>query len=440
MMKVQVKKMMVLLSGLLMGFLLIASIPMIAKADVIRENLDANMPKDVTTQQIEIKQGKVWAATTENIDNLLNAAGYDYKSEFSRLFHSENLVLDTNYLTPACGVGVHDVNTQQMLDFLYVADSEWTDLITWWTDGTLTKKYGAEVMLVEEAEGFCYYARADKAGTTTIVIPEYPLSSGETITVNIPVLVKECVSSDILYTGEGEKAPTCTSEGIGHKECTDCGKILESSIKVPKLAHTLTYVAEVAATTEKAGMKAHYCCSSCNKLFSDAGGKKEVTKDSLIIAKIKEKKPAAKGSIIKDKDGNKYKVTKSDLKNGTVAFVAAGNKKATTIKIANTVKVDGITYKVTSIQKDAFKNNKYLKKVTIGNNITTIGANAFYGCKKLKTVTIETKLLKTSNIGKNAFKGIKTDATIKVPKSKYSAYKTMLCKKGVNKKTKFKKI
>lgn len=308
-------------------------------------------------------------------------------------------------------------------------------------------------------------------------------------------MVKECISRDILYTGVGEKAPTCTSEGIGHKECTVCGEVLESNIKVAKANHTVVKVEKVVATTTKTGMEAHYRCSVCDKLFSDANGKNEVTKVSLTIPviveekvpeqEITEKKAPAKGTIIKDKNGNKYKVTKSSLENGTVSFVAPGKKNASTVKIPKTVKIDDITYKVTAIEKNAFKNNKYIKKLVIGDNVKTIGANAFYGCtklktvtlgknvatisskafykctsltsitlpskvkkigtsafygcKKLKTMTIKTKLLKSSYVGKNAFKGVKTKVTIKLPKSMYKTYKTLLCKKGISKKAKFEK-
>lgn len=48
--------------------------------------------------------------------------------------------------------------------------------------------------------------------------------------------------------------------------------------------------------------------------------------------------------------------------------------------------------------------------------------------------------LKAAKVGKNAFKGIKSSATIKVPKAKLKAYKTMLYKKGVSKKATFKKL
>ena len=52
---------------------------------------------------------------------------------------------------------------------------------------------------------------------------------------------------------------------------------------VPAKGHTLTAVAEVPATCETAGVKAHWVCSVCGKLFSDAEGKTETTLEKLAI-------------------------------------------------------------------------------------------------------------------------------------------------------------
>ena len=57
---------------------------------------------------------------------------------------------------------------------------------------------------------------------------------------------------------------------------------------IPMTAHTLTYVAEVPATTSAEGTKAHYTCSVCGKLFSDATGSVEVTAAELVIPKLTE--------------------------------------------------------------------------------------------------------------------------------------------------------
>ena len=79
-----------------------------------------------------------------------------------------------------------------------------------------------------------------------------------------------------------------------------------------------------------------------------------------------------------------YKVTGDD----TVSVAGVTNKKRKTVSVKATVQIGGKVYKITAIEKNAFKNSKKLKKVIIGKNITTIGTNAFYGCSKLKKVTI----------------------------------------------------
>ena len=52
---------------------------------------------------------------------------------------------------------------------------------------------------------------------------------------------------------------------------------------IPAAGHTLTAVAEVPATCETAGVKAHWKCEVCGKLFSDAGGKTGTTLEKLAI-------------------------------------------------------------------------------------------------------------------------------------------------------------
>lgn len=112
----------------------------------------------------------------------------------------------------------------------------------------------------------------------------------------------------------------------------------------------------------------------------------------------------------------KYKVTKSAASGGTVAVTASTKKNPTSVKIADTVKLNGYTFKVTSIEKKAFYNKKTLKTVTIGKNV--------------------------KSIGKNAFKNINKKAVFKVTSSRYNAVKKLLTSTtGFEKKTmKLKKI
>ena len=117
------------------------------------------------------------------------------------------------------------------------------------------------------------------------------------------------------------------------------------------------------------------------------------------------------GTTIKDATGASYKVTKSDAKEGTVTFTKPNDNISGSVTISDVVTMDGITYKITAIETDAFKNNKKITQVTIGKNVVSIGKNAFMGCSKLTSVTIG-KNVKT--IGTSAFSGCSKLKTLKL--------------------------
>ena len=133
----------------------------------------------------------------------------------------------------------------------------------------------------------------------------------------------------------------------------------------------------------------------------------------------------------------KTEYTVSSAADKTVAISANSDKKATKVTVPATVTINGEEYKVTTISKDAYKNNKKLKSVVIGKNVKVIEKNAFNGCKNLKKIDVKSTVLK--KVGKNAFKGIHKKATITVPKKKFKAYKKLLSKKGQAKTVKIKK-
>ena len=124
-------------------------------------------------------------------------------------------------------------------------------------------------------------------------------------------------------------------------------------------------------------------------------------------------------------------ITSTETNNESVAYVSTTNNTASTLTVPDTVTVSGKEYKVTEIKANAFKNNKKLKKITIGKNIEKIGKNAFSGCKNLKNVNIKTVKLTKKTVGANAFKGINDKAKVKVPKSKLKDYKSILKARGI---------
>ncbi len=233
-----------------------------------------------------------------------------------------------------------------------------------------------------------------------------------------------------------DKEETETAVGSKHKECTVCGYKLETAEipttgtphshsyadtwsndaskhwkscecgeKSEEAAHTAgDWIVDKEATETAVGSK-HKECTVCGYKLETAEipktGKQEETTPV----------PATKGKVITDKQGSRYKVTKSDAKNGEVTFVKPKSGVTGTVKIPDTVTIDGITYNVTAIEANAFKNNKNITKVIIGNNVTVIGKNAFAGCKKLSSVTVGKKV-KTISAG--AFSGCAKLKTVKL--------------------------
>ena len=160
----------------------------------------------------------------------------------------------------------------------------------------------------------------------------------------------------------------------------------------------------------------------------------KANKNKYTIADIKVKNGAIKTGSKVTVSGNTYKVTSTKSK--TASFFS-GKKDVKTVSIPKTVKIQGKTYKVTSIDAGAFENNTKITSVTIGSNITKIGSKAFYGCRNLKKITV--KSTKLTSVGKNALKGIHKKAVIKVPKSKLSKYKKLFKGKGQQKTVKIQK-
>lgn len=90
----------------------------------------------------------------------------------------------------------------------------------------------------------------------------------------------------------------------------------------------------------------------------------------------------------------------------TAAYKAPTSKKLKSVTIPNKIKYKGKTYRVTTINANAFKNNKNLKRITI-------------------------KATKLDSIGKNAFKGIHKMAVIKTSKKYKEKYKELIEKSGI---------
>ncbi|MCI8634116.1 MAG: DNRLRE domain-containing protein [Eubacterium sp.] len=130
----------------------------------------------------------------------------------------------------------------------------------------------------------------------------------------------------------------------------------------------------------------------------------------------------------------KYRVTNAKKK--LAEAYGAKSKSQKSVTIAATVKIKGVTLKVTSVADNAFKGMSKLQKVTVGKNVTAIGKNAFAGDRKLNKVVIKSKNLK--KVGSAALKNISSKAEIKVPSGMKAKYTRLLKGKGQSKNVKVK--
>lgn len=319
-------------------------------------------------------------------------------------------------------------------------------------------------------------------GDTTISASLYGLTAHQTAAVKVHNCENHWDDGKITTT------PTCTKTGVKQYTCTICSETKTEEIAALGHDYSSDWTIDTAAACETVGSKSHHCtrCDSKKDITEiPAPGKHTwnngvITKPATIaeegvktytctVCGVTRTETIAKlpmptvtpvptatptpaitsaptvtptpsvsvGTKITDKKtGNIYKVTSSRSSSQTVAFI--GNKVKTSVIIPTTIKIKGATYKVTEISTNAFKNNRKLKKVVIGQNIVRIGKNAFYGCKKLTSITIKSSRLTLKNIGKNAFKNTSPKATVKVPKKQKALYNQILKKRGLNKKAKVK--
>jgi M6 family metalloprotease-like protein len=207
----------------------------------------------------------------------------------------------------------------------------------------------------------------------------------------------------------------------------------------------------------------------------DNGGDAEKNKEDTL--RVGEK--IRKGSY-------EYMITETDKGKEAVELLKPLNQNGTTYTVPSFIMIENTKYKVTSIGKNAFANEKNVKKVTIGKNVSVIqagafsgckklkqvsmgknvttigdkafykckaltqitipsrvkkiGKKAFYGCKGLKSITIKTSKLKSRTVGKQAFSGISKKVVVKVQKKKKKVYRKLLTAKGLPKKASVKVI
>lgn len=120
--------------------------------------------------------------------------------------------------------------------------------------------------------------------------------------------------------------------------------------------------------------------------------------------------PLKGGSEMTDASGATVKITAAG--NATTPGAVTYTKVAegvTDVTIPETVVLDGVTCKVTEIDKGVFKNNKTIQNITIQAGIKSIPDEMFSGCSNLTSITLPNTI---ESIGKKAFMNCKKLKTV----------------------------
>lgn len=286
----------------------------------------------------------------------------------------------------------------------------------------------------------------------------------KTIRKQITITRKACEEDpEVLYTGDGEHAPTCTAAGIGHTECKLCGDIMNTDVSVGKTPHALVLVPAKNATLQETGNIAYYKCQECDGYFSDKAGENEISDKTSVITPTKSPEPTVKPTIVPTTEPTATPMMtptakpEETVKPGETALPTPGasmepttepTKKPTetakpgasaknaakTKKVGSKLKgKNGVQYIVTSSKKGkptvAYKISKkskkskiiILKSVTVAGVkylVTSIDDNAFKDNTTIKEITIGKQI---KSIGKNAFDGCENLKKIIIKSEKLKA-------------------
>ena len=111
--------------------------------------------------------------------------------------------------------------------------------------------------------------------------------------------------------------------------------------------------------------------------------------------------------------GYHYNINKEEK----VATLVKYTGSSSSVVIPNSITHEEVEYSVTAFHARLFRDNKIknkIKKVTIGDAVTSIGDYSFEGCSSLVSITIGKSV---SSIGSSAFSGCLDLTTIIIPNS-----------------------
>lgn len=273
--------------------------------------------------------------------------------------------------------------------FHYVVDSDLRN-ITLKLPETYTTKDGT----VKQIKGTVYFNQGDTfklSGTCTTWLESKPFSLAD---------YTKYTNRKIIYELTDEKNKPYLSIG-------DDGTItiLQNDVK----RKNVSIIAKAVKTSTNPA-KTDYVKSSSLSInleanTSGSGGSTGGTTGGVTVnQQVTDKTTGATVQVVK--------TSTKDLE-GEVKYVAPAAGK-TDVVVPDTVTVNGVRYKVTTVPTSAFKGNTTIKTVKIGAYVTTIEKEAFSGCTALTTVTIPDSVV---TIGAKAFYNCKKLVTVNLSKN-----------------------
>ncbi len=236
----------------------------------------------------------------------------------------------------------------------------------------------------------------------------------------------KCTS--LVRVGEDTGVTSLTKlKTIGSYAFYNCSSL--TSVKLPSTVTSIKTKTFVRCTSLKSvtgcsGLTdiAAYAFYKCTKL--------QYIKNAEKVASIGNKAFAYCSSFVRIGSTSGKAVMPKIASIGDYAFYNC--KKMTAVKVSSAA--------LTSIGQAAFKGCAALTSFSESSaKLKSIGKQAFYGDSKLSSVTFKSAKLTSSNVGANAFAGIKNTCTFKVPSGKGASYKKIFKAKGASSKIVVKK-
>lgn len=223
------------------------------------------------------------------------------------------------------------------------------------------------------------------------------------------------------------KAPTCTEDGRTDMIiCVKCGVTLQKPEALPATGHSFGewYIAQKATCTEGGfHERVCHCGEKETRSFPSRGGHvpgewETVKRPAPGTEGLKAKKCAVCGACLEEQtipalpdlrpsQGLEYAANES---NKTCTITSPGTCGSKSLIIP--AEING--YRVTGIDKEAFKKQSNLESVFIPDSVTSIGNDAFCDCTSLMSVNISCSV---TEIGARAFSGCKNLAEFEIPDS-----------------------